>query len=137
MNLIPWLKGFPKLWTHEAIEYPDGRLEWSRPEPATKENSISYKKSWSPLKFLPIYLFNYGTRVLSGGAVVSWSKWFYLTKGQYRASKLATHVLDLLDREHGYEAGPVLWGTKDTSWAATGAVVFWVLVLVCLMMMAR
>ena len=54
-------------------------LEWVRPwvhendfKP-TAENSIEYREGWGPWRFLLVYILDYGTRVHTGGAVVSWS----------------------------------------------------------------
>jgi hypothetical protein len=154
-NVAAWAAGIVWLWTREAVEVPgvvnrvDGRAEplrrwvrdasrWDRRRPPmpTQANSIDYKDGYGPLRFLPLYVLNYGTRTLAGGQVVSWSKWFYLTRGQYRASKLITRVLNFFDRRHGYEAGPTLWGTVATAWAPRGAVVFWAAVVPALVALA-
>jgi len=103
-NIRQWLTGFVWLWTRDGI---------------------SYKTGWGPLLFLPVYLFNYGTRVLTGGACVSWSKWFYLNRNEDRLANLVTRLLDRLDWQHGYRAGPILWNTTDTKWATAGAYIFW------------
>lgn len=89
-------------------------------------DEISFKPGWSaksPAWWL-LYAFNYGTRVLSGGACVSWSRWFYLNS-QHSWAKLITRLLNKLDGGHGEEAGPPLWGTEDTGFAKEGAIVFW------------
>jgi hypothetical protein len=88
---------------------------------------ISFKPGWSgksPAWWL-LYAFNYGTRVLTGGACVSWSKWFYLNRNEDRLANLVTKLLDKIDWQHGYRAGPILWNTTDTSWARSGAYIFW------------
>lgn len=89
-----------------------------------------FKPEWhnGPVWWL-VYTFNHGTRALFGGPVVTWSRWFYDTRDTYRASYLASRVLNFIFRgKHGKESGPPLFGTTDTSWAARGAVVFWSLV---------
>lgn len=93
---------------------------------------------WQPgygpdkLRWWLLYGVNYGGRVLSGGACVSFSRWFYLNREKYRAAKFMDRLLNHVDRDHGAQAGPALWGTTDTSWAARGAVAFWSLVLVAI-----
>ena len=88
---------------------------------------IDFKPGWDgyQLRWLLLYTCNYGTRVLTGGACVSWSKWFYLTRETVWLSKVMTRVLNFLDPKHGYEAGPILWETTDTRYAVVGAYLFW------------
>ena len=40
-----------------------------------KLKTLDYKPGWTPIKFLPLYLFDYGFCVLMGGPVVSVS-WY-------------------------------------------------------------
>lgn len=60
---------------------------------------ILYKRGWSPVRFLPIYLFDYGLAVLLGRGVQSLSRAFRL-----------------LGYDHWYATGPLLWNSKDL-WA--------------------
>lgn len=84
---------------------------------------------WSSPKWLLHYGFNYGTRTLTGGACISWSRWFYLNRDRLGSAGFATRLLNRLDPKHGEKAGPALWGTEDTDFAAAGAVIFWSVVL--------
>lgn len=143
-NVRLWWKGFTWLRTREAI--PTGlvpgeriwvdsslqRKDPERPTLATMDNSIVYQPNWGPRKFFLVYLFNYGTRVLTGGACVSWSKWFYFTKETNRFSHLVTRLLNLFDKKHGFEAGPILWGAKATKWVGVGAACFWIVAILLL-----
>jgi hypothetical protein len=106
-NLRAWLDGF-------------GRFD-----------EISFKAGWSGKSpaWLILYALNYGTRVLTGGACVSWSRWFYEHSPDYRWAKFVTRLLNKLDSNHGADSGPPLWGTQDTAWAVLGACLFWPVVL--------
>ena len=55
----------------------------------------------------------YSTR-LTGGAVVSWSRWFYDNR-QYRIPRFFDRLLNHFEEGHGRSAGPPLWGTQDCS----------------------
>lgn len=92
---------------------------------------IRFKPGWAgnQLRWVLLYGLNYGTRVLTGGACVSWSRWFYLHRERYRLAKFATRFLNKFDDDHGRSAGDALWGTRDTAWAENGAIVFWCCVL--------
>lgn len=93
-------------------------------------DEINFKAGWSgksPRWWL-LYGLNYGTRVLAGGACISWSRWFHLTRDVYPASRFMDRLLSRIDSDHGAGAGPPLWGTAETKWAATGAMIFWPLV---------
>ena len=84
---------------------------------------------WSTLKWQLHYGLNYGTRVLTGGACISWSRWFYENRGRLGSAGFATRLLNHLEPKHGEKAGPALWGTADTAAAVPGAVIFWAAVL--------
>lgn len=91
LNLWLWLRGFAWLWTRQFNQltavYPPGQGPW---------NTISYKPGWSPLRFWPIYLLDYGLCVLLGRGVQSLSRAFKLFGG-----------------EHWAHTGPLLWGSID------------------------
>lgn len=76
---------------------------------------ISYKENWNAWKFAPLYLVNYGTHVLCGGACVSWSRYFHDNRDR-QPQRFMDRTLGWLDPNHGAETGPALWGTKDTGW---------------------
>ena len=88
-SLVKWLTGFTKLGT------------------------LSYKPGWNKWKFLPLYLVDYGTHVLTGGAVVSWSRWFYDNRKTNRVAAFMNRLLGHIEDDHGQMAGPPLWGTVD------------------------
>ena len=73
-----------------------------------------WKNGWSAdsWQWRLLYLFDYGSHVLSGGAVVSWSRWFYDNR-QYRIPRFFDRLLNHFEDGHGRSAGPPLWGTKD------------------------
>ena len=97
-------------------------------------DELDFKTGWShgQIRWWLVYGLNMGTRVLSGGAVVTWSRWFYETRHEYRLSAFITRLLNHADDEHGAESGPALWGTEPTEWAGTGGLLFWTLI-VCLL----
>lgn len=74
---------------------------------------LQYKNGWGPWKFLPIFIFDYGSHVLTGGAVVSWSRWFYDNRERYRIANFFDRLLNHFEEGHGRSAGPALWGTRD------------------------
>ena len=77
---------------------------------------LSFKAGWSAdsWQWRLLYLFDYGSHVLSGGAVVSWSRWFYDNR-QYRIPRFFDRLLNHFEDGHGRSAGPPLWGTQDCS----------------------
>jgi hypothetical protein len=79
----------------------------------TKLGSISYKPGWGPWKFFPLYVVDYGTHVLTGAAVVSWSRWFHDNRDKSRIAKFFDRFLNYVEEDHGAKAGPALWGTTD------------------------
>lgn len=90
-NIIPWAKGFTRL------------------------DEISYEPGWNKWNFLPVYLLNYGTHVFTGGAVVSWSRWFYENRDKLRWAKFMDRLLNKFEAHHGENAGGALWGTVAAS----------------------
>lgn len=90
-NLWLWLAGFTRF---DEIEFKPG---WSASSPAW----------WA------LYLVDYGTHVLTGGAVVSWSRWAFENRARYRVAKFVDRFLGKFDPQHGEHAGPALWGTRD------------------------
>jgi hypothetical protein len=76
-----------------------------------------YKEGWGPVKFFPVYLFNIGTNVLTGGAVSTWSRSFYeYRKKGNRIAKFLDRLLGKLDDNHGEESAPAYWGTAALPW---------------------
>jgi len=75
--------------------------------------TLTYKPGWSPVRFLPLYLVDYGTHVLTGGAVVSWSRWCYEHRATNRVAAFINRALGHVDEQHGQLAGPALWSTTD------------------------
>jgi len=80
-----------------------------------RADEIKFKPGWSASdkRWLALYLLDYGTHVLTGAAVVSWSRWFYDNKATNRFAAFMNRLLNHLDAQHGAMAGPALWGTKD------------------------
>ncbi|HUU90431.1 MAG TPA: hypothetical protein VM238_04390 [Phycisphaerae bacterium] len=92
-NLLTWLRGY------------------------RRADEITFKPGWSAnWRWWALYTFDYGTHVASGGAVVSWSRWFFMTRRKYRVSAFFNRLLQHLDKRHGEESGTVLWRTVDCSW---------------------
>jgi hypothetical protein len=88
-NIKLWLQGFGKL------------------------DQLTYKPGWNKYKFFFLYLLDHGTHViLSGGAVVSWSRWFYETRKKYKSSKFLTRLLNWFDDNHGAEAPSAYWNSE-------------------------
>lgn len=79
-------------------------------------DELQYKPNWDKWKFLPLYIFDYGTRVAVGGAIVSWSRWFYLNRKTNRFAAFMNRGLNHLDMRHGELAGRPLWLTVDCAW---------------------
>lgn len=81
-----------------------------------KFDQITFKAGWSgdQWRWRLLYLFDYGTRVLLGGAVVSWSRWFYDNRDRYQWAKFIDRLLNHVEDNHGANSGPELWGSKDT-----------------------
>ena len=78
-----------------------------------KLDTIKYKPGWNRWTFLPLYIVDYGTHVLTGAAVVSWSRWFHDNRDKSRIAKFFDRSLNYADEDHGAKAGPTLWVTKD------------------------
>ena len=78
-----------RLWTRDATEIPnlqrDDATHW-----------IAYKRGWTPLRFLPVYLTSYLLAVLLGRGVQSLSRAFRL-----------------LGKDHWGHTGELLWGSRD------------------------
>lgn len=76
---------------------------------------LPFWAGWSAdqLKWRVLYAIDYGSHVLTGGAVVSWSRWFYDNRGKYRVAKFLDRLLNHFEEGHGRSAGPPLWGSKD------------------------
>lgn len=87
LNLKAWATGFARL------------------------GELDYFPGWNVWKFLPVYLLNHGTRILTGGACSSWSRWFYENRSKLRFAKFMDRLLNKFDSNHGQDAGGVLWGT--------------------------
>jgi len=78
-----------------------------------KLSDLDYKPGWNRWKFLPVYIFDHGTNVLTGSAVVSWSRWFYVHRKDSRLAAFMNRLLGHAERNHGQLARPPLWGTID------------------------
>lgn len=109
-----------------------GGLLWifTRAVPVEQYNApdrqITYKEGWGPWKFLLLYIFDYGTKVLTGGACITWSRWFYEKRTTNRLARFMDDLLDRVDPKHGYRSGPALWGTQDCPlWVRVPATVVW------------
>lgn len=88
-------------------------------------DEVSFQPGWrgNQPRWILLYGLNYGTRVLFGGACVSWSRWCYDNRDKHGLAAFVDRLLQRFDRDHGQEAGPPLWDTKDTAGAAVGAVI--------------
>lgn len=94
--------------------------------------ALTFKAGWSAdsPKWWLMYALNHGTRTLTGGAVMPWSRWFYETRNRYWLSAMAVRVVDaVLGANHCRDAGPALWGTQDTDYAGPMAYVWWLLIV--------
>lgn len=78
-----------------------------------KLNGLTYQPGWGPKSFGLVYLIDYGSHVLTGAAVVSWSRWFYENRKRYHWAAFCNRLLNHLDDDHGAESGPALWGSVD------------------------
>jgi hypothetical protein len=76
---------------------------------------LKFQAGWSAdsWQWTFLYAIDYSTHVLTGGAVVSWSRWFYDNRNEYRVAKFMDRLLNHFEEGHGRSAGPPLWGTKD------------------------
>lgn len=107
-NVLAWLRGF------------------------RRTGDIKFKPGWSAnWRWFLLYTIDYGTHVvLTGAAVVSWSRWFYEKRRKYRLAAFMNRLLRHLDDQHGENSGPVLWATEDCSWPMRCAVtVGWALLI--------
>lgn len=96
------------------------------------EEIEDWKPGYGPdkLRWKLLYTFNHGTRALSGGAVVTWSRWFYLQRRELGSAAFLTRLLNfVLGEDHGKDSADPMWGTSDTPHAVAGAVIFWTLVV--------
>jgi hypothetical protein len=87
-NLRLWLTGFSKL------------------------GDLAYKPGWDRWKFLPVYIFDVGLNVLTGGAVCTVSR----RAQDHRSGWVWDKLLDAIehfDAQHGALAGPPLWGSVE------------------------
>lgn len=93
---------------------------------------LTFRAGWSAdsLRWWLLYSIDYGSHVLTGGAVVSWSRWFYDHREQ-RIPGFFNRLLNHAEDGHGRIAGPALWGTVDCDWrvrlVATAAILLMVL----------
>lgn len=76
---------------------------------------LTFRAGWSAgsLRWWLLYGIDYGSHVLTGGAVVSWSRWFYDNREKYRAANFFDRLLNHFEEGHGRSAGPALWGTRN------------------------
>ena len=95
-------------------------------------NTLTYKPHWSPVKFLPLYLFDYGLNVVTGGACESLSRsWTEGSETNRVDSILIRIVRMVLGPHHGEASGPALWGTQNCRpWVRALVTVWWVVVVV-------
>lgn len=95
---------------------------------------LKFRAGWSAdsWKWRLLYTIDYGSHVLTGGAVVSWSRWFYDNRKKYRIANFFDRLLNHFEDGHGRSAGPALWGTVDCSWG-TRLVAIAVIVLLVLL----
>lgn len=100
---------------------------------------IHFREGWNgeQLRWWLLYAFDYGTRVLTGGACVSWSRWWYERRKKLGSAGFMTRILNHLQEQHGARAGSALWGTQDTSWANAGSLVFWPLASAVVFLLVR
>jgi hypothetical protein len=89
---------------------------------------LKFHAGWSAdqWRWRLLYALDYGSHVLSGGACVTWSRWFYDNRDKYRLAAFMNRLLNHFEEDHGKNAGPVLWGTKDCAlrWRLTVPVLF-------------
>jgi|GEM_PF-7124580 len=118
------------------MTYLDNLTAWARGW--RRFGELKFKGEWNAQqpRWILTYLFNHGTRTLTGGACVTWSRWFYLTRQQYRASAFMTRVLNHAQDHHGELSGDALWNTKDTAGAASGALILLAVVLLLIWLLA-
>jgi hypothetical protein len=78
-------------------------------------DGLPFKRDWTAdsWKWRLLYTIDYGSHVLTGGAVVSWSRWFYDNREKYKVAKFFDRLLNHFEDNHGRSAGPPLWGSKD------------------------
>ena len=77
-------------------------------------DTIQFRAGWTAksIKWWALYTIDYGSHVLTGGAVVSWSRWFYDNR-HLRIANFFDRLLNHFQEGHGRSAGPPLWGSKD------------------------
>lgn len=82
-----------------------------------KFDQLQFKAGWrgDQWRWRALYLFDQGTRVLLGGAVVTWSRWFHDNRDKYGWAKFCDRLLNHVEHHHGENSGPILWGSRDTA----------------------
>lgn len=139
-----WIQGLFWIWTLEAREYdrdvgepPVAVHGWryvrGRREGDTVlavDTFISYKARWTPLKFFPVYVLDYGAAaILLGLGVQPISRW----AGQrikHAPWRWLAWVLNKLEKGHTDSAGGLLWETQPCpAKVRLVVVVSWVLLI--------
>lgn len=85
----------------------------------SKFDTLRFDPGWAgnQWRWRALYLLDHGTRCLLGGAVVTWSRWFYDNRDKYGWASFCDRLLNHVSDGHGENSGPVLWGSKDTEGA--------------------
>lgn len=119
------------------MSYPSNVKAWW--QGFTRFGEIRFRRGWSATswRWRALYWADYGTRVLTGGACVSWSRWWYERRKKLGSAGFMTRILNHLQEQHGARAGSALWGTQDTSWANAGSLVFWPLASAVVFLLVR
>ncbi len=92
-------------------------------------DELRFERGWSGegWKWRVLYATDYLSHCLTGGACVSWSRWAWDNHETYG---LARWLNRLLGERHTSNAGPALWGTKDSHWSVRVVVtVGWLLLI--------
>ena len=109
------------------MTYPRNILFWLLG--FTRLSTLDYKPGWNAWKYLPVYLFDVGINVLTGGAICTISRRAQDHRSGWAWDKLLD-VIEKFDRDHGALSGPPSWGSKECSKRTQVLVTgFWVVVI--------
>lgn len=96
-----------------------------------KLTTLAYRGAWTWWKYAPVYVFDTGLNVVSGGAVCTVSRRAQDHRSGWVWDKLLD-IIETFDKDHGAVAGPPLWGSQECS-----APVQWILGAVTLYAVAK
>lgn len=128
-NVWLWIRGFRWLWTRNVTGMTVKQSRAAGLYKLWRDGlTINYLKGYGPLKFMVlVYIPNVGLRTLTGGPVTTYSRWWYERRKTDKFAKLMTRLLNKLDKDHGEEGTPILWGSEECGWEVRYLIVILIL----------